>query len=51
MLDGKGNQPTLENILIHLPREAFGPWTKLTEQNKGGRPPARTRDPVAGGLG
>jgi predicted transposase YbfD/YdcC len=30
----KGNQPTLENILIDLPREAFGPWTEVTERNK-----------------
>jgi predicted transposase YbfD/YdcC len=35
MLDVKGNQPTLENLLIDLPREAFGPWTELTERNKG----------------
>jgi hypothetical protein len=35
MLDVKGNQPTLENILIDLPAEAFGPWTELTERNKG----------------
>jgi predicted transposase YbfD/YdcC len=31
----KGNQPTLENILIDLPAEAFGPWTAVTERNKG----------------
>jgi len=35
MLEVKGNQPTLENILIDLPREAFGPWTEITERNKG----------------
>lgn len=35
MLEVKGNQPTLENILIDLPAEAFGPWTELTERNKG----------------
>lgn len=35
ILDVKGNQPTLENTLIDLPREAFGPWTETTERNKG----------------
>jgi len=31
----KGNQRTLENLLIDLPRAAFGPWTDVTERNKG----------------
>jgi predicted transposase YbfD/YdcC len=31
----KGNQPTLENTLIDLPREAFSPWTTVTERSKG----------------
>jgi predicted transposase YbfD/YdcC len=31
----KGNQPTLEGKLIDLPREAFGPWTTVTERNRG----------------
>lgn len=35
ILEVKGNQPTLENILIDLPREAFGPWTTTTERTKG----------------
>jgi predicted transposase YbfD/YdcC len=35
ILQVKGNQPTLEGKLIDLPREAFGPWTTVTEKNKG----------------
>ena len=31
----KGNQPTLEDKLIDLPQETFGPWTSVTEPNKG----------------
>lgn len=31
----KGNQPTLEGKLIDLPLEAFGPWTTVTERNRG----------------
>jgi len=27
--------PTLEGRLIDLPREAFGPWTTVTERNRG----------------
>jgi len=35
ILQVKGNQPTLEDKLIDLPQEAFGPWTTVTERNKG----------------
>jgi predicted transposase YbfD/YdcC len=35
ILQVKGNQPTLQDKLIDLPQEAFGPWTTVTEKNKG----------------
>jgi hypothetical protein len=35
ILQVKGNQPTLEDKLIDLPQEAFGPWTTVTGRSKG----------------